>query len=120
MEPTKKKMGRPKKVVADAPAISSEEVLAGIGISLPEVEVAGVGWVGDPIQVVPETLQNALQGEKTPHPYVADIRRPNDVPEAYRDENYNVSEAKIDAFLQRCWDIQTVPIISGVMIGTKV
>ena len=120
----KKKPGRPRKVVELAPEIqepTSEEVLSSIGIGLPEVQVSGVGTVGEiPSIVVPETLQNAPEGVKTPHRYVAEVRRPNDVPEAFRDAEYNVDMGKVDAFLQRCADIGTNPVINGCMISERI
>ena len=120
----KKKPGRPRKVAEPVPEVqepTSEEVLSSIGIGLPEVQVSGVGTVGDaPSIVLPETLQNAPESTNAPHCYVADVRRPNDVPDAFRDADYNVDMGKVDAFLQRCADIGTTPIINGVMIGERI
>jgi hypothetical protein len=66
-----------------------------------------------------EEAQEGRGATKGPHPYEYTINAPGNVPEAYRDGNYDIDTALIDDHLQRCHDIGTTPQIPGLLIGRK-
>ena len=71
-------------------------------------------------QKAKEEAENGTGATKGPHRYEYSVAALSAVPDAFRDENYNVDHGKIDASLQDAWDHDRNPQISGLMIGRKV
>ena len=65
-------------------------------------------------------LQEGRGATKGPHPYTYEINSPGNVPDAYRDGNYDIDTALIDEHLQCCFNIDTTPQIPGLLIGRRV
>lgn len=85
----------------------------------PAVEVAATPAMSELEQKRAEAAQNAPQGTRGAHPYEYQIADRIAVPAAFRDPEYNIDRARIDAHLQDAWEHERTPVIAGVMIGER-
>ena len=67
-----------------------------------------------------EEAENGTGATKGPHPYEYQVSDSSAIPEAFRDANYDVSDALIQAHMQDCWNHNRQVIIKGLLIGQRV
>ena len=118
--------------VPEQPSAPQPPAPTGPQVGTPRLQLSAVMHISDPVPTdaaTPamselerkraEAAQDAPQDARGPHPYEYQIMDRIAVPAAFRDAEYNIDRALIDAHLQDAWEHQRNPIIAGVMIGER-